>query len=81
MFEETSIHMAGEQRIKDNILENIILAEAIHSLPIDQKAIVALISAGFKQAEIVIILGISRTTIWSKKTEAYQSLRQYLVGG
>jgi len=81
MFEETSIHMAGEQRIKDNILENIVLAEAIHSLPTDQKAIVALISAGFKQAEIVIILGISRTTIWSKKTEAYQSLRQYLVGG
>jgi DNA-directed RNA polymerase specialized sigma24 family protein len=61
-------------------LDTVALWEAVDCLPEDQQAIIALITAGFKQTEICTILEVSRTTIWSKKLEALASLKILIRG-
>lgn len=61
--------------------DNIILHELVDQLPLDQQAVILLDVVGFKQWEISEILGISRTTVWSKRSKALTILRQKLSGG
>jgi DNA-directed RNA polymerase specialized sigma24 family protein len=61
------------------MLENMILLETLRLLsPIDQ-AVLALEVAGYNQREAGELLGISRTTVWSKSNSAKQRLSDLLV--
>jgi DNA-directed RNA polymerase specialized sigma24 family protein len=75
--EETAL-MADTSHI--NYLDDMVLKDAMDCLPEDQQAIIALITAGFKQTEICSILQVSRTTIWTKKIEAFDTLRELIRG-
>ena len=59
---------------------NMDVEELVNSLPIDQQAVLALDVSGFRQWEIALILGISRTTVWSKRSKALEQLKLKIGG-
>lgn len=77
---EYMLPVSDDPDIALDSLDEIILNEAMDCLPLDQQAVLALDIVGFRQWEISDILGISRTTVWSKKTQALETLRNYLTG-
>lgn len=79
MFEEYSLELADESSYKE-VIEKVIIRDAVRSLPEDQQAVIALSVAGFKQKEISVILDVSRTTVWSKRVSALSSLKEYILG-
>ena len=62
-------------------LDSLILQDTFDLLPLDEQAVLALDASGFRQWEISEILGISRTTVWSKKSKAVVTLKTKLLGG
>jgi len=59
-------------------LEVIFLQEGLSLLPDAEAAVIGLNACGFKQSEISLVLGISRTTVWNKQTSGIKTLRRSL---
>lgn len=78
-IDEHMLQVSDDPDLTKEGLNHIILGEAVDSLPLDQQAVLALDVVGFRQWEISNILGISRTTVWSKKTQALTSLKELLL--
>ncbi len=78
-IDEHMLEVSDDPDLHRNGLQEIILGQAVDTLPLDQQAVIALDIVGFKQWEISRILGISRTTVWSKKTQALARLKESLV--
>lgn len=55
------------------------LHEAFGTLPIRVQAVLALRNSGYTQQEVVMVLGISRTTVWGDERSGFETLRGILT--
>jgi RNA polymerase sigma factor (sigma-70 family) len=68
--------ITGEE--EDSIIEKMLLTEAISKLPPKQRAVVALISAGYTQNECGRIFGMTRAAIGFIHKKALSHLRRLI---
>lgn len=74
----------GNERSETNhdstSLIKLVLSDAVRQLPERQRIIIELIEAGFKQRDIAIILGLSRTSIYTERRRAAATILNLLSG-
>lgn len=77
-MQEESFVPLGDYTDRDTFLDTLIVQEAVAELPLSDQAIIAMDTAGYIQKQIGSILGLSRTTVWSRTNSALDRLKGML---